>query len=145
MNSDRELLNYLIENIDMGIEALDALIKNLEKTDNKIRSNVLKSHEEYKSFSKRCNKLRKKYGAKPAKNNLMASIMTKMGTDMEFKRDNSDSKIAETLIQGYNMGLIDITKKLKMYKDDASKEIVKLAEEYETMMKKGIEDIKGFL
>ena len=50
MVGDKELLNYLIENMNMGIEALEALSKNLEKTDNKIKSHVLKSLDEYKKF-----------------------------------------------------------------------------------------------
>ena len=145
MVGDKELLNYLIENIDMGIVALNALKKNLENTDNKIKSNVLKSLEEYKKFSKKCNKLRKTYKAEPAKSGFIAKIMTEIGTNTEFKRDNSDSKIAETLIQGYNMGIIDITKKIKMYNKDTSKEVMNLAKEYLHMMEKGLKDVKGFL
>ena len=71
--------------------------------------------------------------------------MTKMGTNTEFKRDNSDSKIAETLIQGYNMGILDITKKINQYKGDASSNVMNLSIEYKKMMEKGIKDIKGFL
>ena len=96
MSGDKELLNYLSENIDMGIEALEVLIKNLEKTDNKIKSNVLKSMEEYRKFQKKCNKLRKEMKSEPAKSNFWASFMTRMGTNMEFKRDNSDSKMTYT-------------------------------------------------
>ena len=145
MVGDKELLNYLIENMNMGIEALEALSKNLEKTDNKIKSHVLKSLDEYKKFYKKCNKMRKEVKSKPAKSSLMAILMTKMGTNMEFKKDNSDTKIADTLIQGYNMGIIDITKKINMYEADASKEVMRLAKEYKKMMEKGIKDVKGFL
>lgn len=145
MVGDKELLNYLYENIDMGITALEALKKNLEGTDNKIKSNVLKSLEVYKDFFKRCNKMRKTYKVTPTKSGIIAKMMTEMGTNAEFKRDNSDSKIAETLIQGYNMGILNITKKMKAYKDDTSKEVMKLCKEYKEMMETGIKDIKGFL
>lgn len=145
MVGDIELLNYLYENIDMGITALEALKKNLANTDNKIKSNVLKSLEEYKKFYKKCNKLRKSVKATPAKSGIIAKFMTEMGTNAEFKRDNSDSKIAETLIQGYNMGILDITKKIKMYKNDTSKEVMHLAKDYLAMMETGIKDVKGFL
>ena len=145
MVGDKELLVCLLDNINMGIEALESLIKNLENTDNKIKSNVAKSLEEYKTFYKKCNKLCKKIKCKPAKPNILKTLMTKMGTNTEFKRDNSDSKIAETLIQGYNMGILDITKKINQYKGDASSDVMNLSIEYKKMMEKGIKDIKGFL
>jgi len=145
MTGDKELLNYMIENINMGLEALESLTKNLENTDNKIKSNVLKSLDVYKNFYQKCDIMRKQVKCEPAKKGLIATMMTKMGTNMEFRRDNSDSKIAETLIQGYNMGILDITKKMKMYKNDTSRDVMELAEEYKKMMEQGIEDIKGFL
>lgn len=145
MAGDKELLNYIYENVDMGLSALKTLQKNLEHTDNKIKSNVLKSLEVYKEYKKKCEKLLKKLKITPTKGNIIASIMTKMGTTTEFMRDNSDSKIAETLIQGYNMGIIDIDKKLNRYKGDTSKNVRSLALEYKKMMETGIKDIKGFL
>lgn len=145
MTGDKEILSYLNENINMGIEALESLMKMLESTDNKIRSNVAKSLDAYKCFYKECEELLRDIDVKPKKSNLMAVLMSKMGTKTEFMKDNSDSKIAETLIQGYNMGIIDITKKLKKYKNDVSKDVQKLCESYKDMMNKGIKDIKGFL
>lgn len=145
MNGDKELLIYMAENIDMGIEALESMIKQLEKTDNKIKSNVSKSLEMYKAFSKKCKKYLKDVKLSPSKDNLFSVIMAKMGTKMEFMKDNSDSKLADTLIQGYNMGIIDITKKMNKYKDETSKEVMKLAMEYKQMMQEGIENVKGFL
>lgn len=145
MVGDKELLNYIYENIDMGLKALNTLKNKLDHTDNKIKSHVLKGQEIYKEFLKRCNKLRKKIGATTPKSNIFASIMTKMGTSSEFKRDNSDSKIAEMLIQGYTMGLIDIEKKINAYKKDTSKNVMKLCEEYKKIMNNGIRDVEGFL
>lgn len=145
MSGDKELLNYIYKNIDMGIKALKTLESNLQHTDNKIKSNVLKSLEIYKEYKKKCEKSLKKLKVTPTKSNIIASIMTKMGTTTEFMRDNSDSKIADTLIQGYNMGIIDIDKKLNRYKGDISHNVRTLALEYKKMMQTGIKDIKGFL
>lgn len=143
MNGDKELIQYMQESIDMGIEALETLAKNLESTDNKIKSNVLKALESYKDFYKKCSAYSD--GGPVKKGNLLSVIMAKMGTTAEFMKDNSDSKIADTLIQGYNMGIIDITKKIKKYKGEISKDILKLANEYKDMQEKAIRDVKGFL
>ena len=145
MTGDKELLNYIYENVDMGLQALNALEKNLKHTDNKIKSNVTKSLEIYKEYKKKCERMLKKLKVTPTKGNIIASIMTKMGTTTEFMRDNSDSKLADTLIQGYNMGIIDIDKKLNRYKGDISHSVRNLALEYKKMMQTGIKDIKGFL
>lgn len=64
---------------------------------------------------------------------------------MEFMKDNSDSKVADTLIQGYNMGVIEVTKKIKKFKGKASKEVINLLEDYKKMLENSIKDIKGFL
>lgn len=144
MTGDKELIGYLKENVTMGLEALKTLSKKLESTDNKIKSHVDKALECYKEFKGKCDQFGSIEPPKK-KSNLFAILMTKMGTNTEFMRDNSDAKIADTLIQGYNMGLIDITKKLHKYEKDTSRDVVKLAKDYENMMKQGIKDIKGFL
>ncbi len=143
MNGDKELIAYMQESIDMGIEALETLAKNLESTDNKIKSNVLKALESYREFQKKSSVFTD--GEQIKKGNLISVIMAKMGTKSEFLKDNSDSKIADTLIQGYNMGIIDITKKMKKYKGEISKDVLKLANEYKEMQEKAIRDVKGFL
>ena len=145
MTGDKELLEYMKENIDAGLEALVTLDKNLEETDNKIKSNVDKALCCFREFKVKNEALLLSMDSKPKRTNLMTLLMTKMGSKAEFMRDNSDSKIAETLIQGYNMGIIDITKKLNKYKGDVSKEVLKLANDYKDMMKTGIKDIKKFL
>lgn len=144
MEKDNELLACLDENVNMGLEALKTLEFKLKSTDNKIKSNVEKAYKEYQKFAIRLEKMsiEKK---PPKKTNLISLIMSKMGTNIEFMKDNSDSKIAELLIQGYNMGLIDITKKLKKYEGDCNKETVEIAKDYEKMIQIAIEDVKGFL
>lgn len=145
MTGDKEILEYINQNITIGLEALKTLSKNLESTDNKIKSNIDKSLEVYTEFLHRCNAMIDEPNVPLKQGNLISVIMAKIGSKREFMKDNSDSKIADTLIQGYNMGIIDITKKMKKYKKDISKEVLKLAEDYKKMMETGIKDIKGFL
>lgn len=145
MAKDEEFLMYLNENLTTGLEALETLSKNLESTENKIKSNVDKAIQEYLKFQRRCKGLIKGDIKPMKKGNLFSVIMAKMGTHKEFMRDNSDAKLADTLIQGYNMGILDMTKKLSKYKGELSKEVVDLAESYKSMMETAIKDVKGFL
>ena len=145
MTADIELLQYLNENMEMGLEALETIAKCLESTDNKIKSCVDKAYKEYKNFQKKCKVMLTSEDVTPKKGNLFSILMAKMGSKAEFLKDNSDAKIADTLIHGYNMGLIDVTKKLKKYKGDISKEVETLGEEYKAMMEQNIKEVKGFL
>ena len=64
---------------------------------------------------------------------------------MEFMKDNSDSKIADILIRGFTMGNIDIDKKIEKYKDDADKEILKMAKELKRFGEINIELLQPYL
>lgn len=145
MTGEKELLSYLDENIRMGLEALTTLSKQLEKTDNKIKSAVCESLREYKDYERKCKVLLGDDAKKVKQGNLISVIMTKMGSNAEFAKDNSDSHIADMLIQGYNMGIIDITKKLKKYKKELSEDAMALATDYRDMMEKRIEAMKEYL
>lgn len=145
MVGDKEVLLEIFKGSEMGMSSLDVLINELEKTDNKIKSNVYKAKKQYETFYKKSKKLLKSYKINPERPSVMSKTMSKIGSKMEFMRDNSDSKIAETLVQGYEMGLISIRKKTDSFKKEISKDIFKLATDYEKMMENGLSDIKGFL
>lgn len=145
MTGEKELLVYLKDNIKMGKEALCTLSRLLEKTDNKIKGAVDEALKEYKKYEKKCKSLLEDDVKADKQGNLISVIMNKMGSTSEFKKDNSDSHIADMLIQGYNMGIIDITKKLKKYKNELSSETIELSESYRDMMERRIEVMKEYL
>lgn len=145
MTGEKELLTYIDENIHMGLEALTTLEKQLEKTDNKIKSAVSESLGEYKKFEHKCKALLGESDNKKRQGNLFQVIMSKMSANQEFAKDNSDTHIADMLIQGYNMGIIDITKKLKKYKKEITNEVFEFAVDYREMMERRVEEMKEFL
>ena len=75
----------------------------------------------------------------------MADISSTIGMNMEFMKDNSDAKIADMLIRGFTMGNIEIDKKIDKFKDDADKEIIKLAKELKKFGEENIELLKPYL
>ena len=60
-------------------------------------------------------------------------------------KDNSDSKIADILIRGFTMGNIEIDKKIDRFKDDADKDIIKLAKDLKKFGEINIELLKPYL
>ena len=60
-------------------------------------------------------------------------------------KDNSDSRVADMIIKGLNMGVIDLGKKIEDFKDKADKNTLSLAKRMKEMQAKEIEALKKFL
>lgn len=69
--------------------------------------------------------------------------MTWYGVEMKTLMDNSSSKIAELLLQGTNMGIIE-GRKLLNHKN-TNKEIHALIQKYVDMQEDAVEKLKTFL
>ncbi len=145
MNSNElEIVKELSKNIEMGVETLETLSKKMENTDNKIALIIDRELENFTNFQSRLQKLCEDE-IKKDKINLASVIMAKMETNKEFMKDNSDAKLADSLIQGYSMGLIKITKIEKKYKGEIGKDLEKFIKDYKSALEVGIENVKKFL
>ena len=63
---------------------------------------------------------------------------------MKLMTDHSDSKIAELLLQGTNMGIIE-GKKLLNHKENLDKEVEEILKEYIEMQENSVEIYKQYL
>ena len=145
MNENNELLMYIYKNADMGVKSTTKLIRLLNTRDNKIKKVVEGELKGYENFLKRAKVLLKKHKVSPKGTSLVAEISSSITMDMEFMKDNSDAKIADILIRGFTMGNIDIDKKIEKYKEDADKEILKLAKELKRFGEINIELLQPYL
>ena len=69
----------------------------------------------------------------------MNKAMTWSQIEMKTMNDHSDSKIAELLLQGTNMGIIEGRRLLN------NKEVKNLIQEYVTMREDSVENLKKYL
>ena len=146
MNENNELLTYIYQNAKMGVTSCTDLIRILNGKDNKIKKIVEGELKGYENFVKKAEKLLKENKIEqPKDKGMITDLMTKMGMNMELMKDNSDSRIADMLIKGFTMGNIDIQKKIDRFKDDADKEILKLAKELLEFGKVNIDLLKPYL
>jgi len=145
MDENNELLMYIYKNADMGVKSTTKLIRLLNTRDNKIKKVVEGELKGYENFLKRAKALLKKHKVSPKGTSLVAEISSSITMDMEFMKDNSDAKIADILIRGFTMGNIDIDKKIEKYKEDADKEILKLAKELKRFGEINIELLQPYL
>ncbi|MBQ2639318.1 MAG: hypothetical protein IJF92_00930 [Bacilli bacterium] len=129
----------------MGMDAVDFLLEKVE--DESLNKLLTRSYNDYKEISEEANGLYKNYkddkDEEPHETNIMTKAMTWSGVEMKTFNDRSNSKIAEIMLQGVNMGVIEGRKLLNNKKID--KEINKLISKFVDMQEKLVEDLKKFL
>ena len=145
MNENNELLMFIYKNADMGVKSTTKLIKLLNTRDNKIKNVVEGELKGYENFLKKSKQLLKQNKVTPKGSGIIADISSSVAMDMEFMNDNSDAKIADILIRGFTMGNIEIDKKIEKFKEDADKNILKLAKELKRFGEINIELLKPYL
>lgn len=145
MNENNELLLYVYENCKMGCDTLTTLIRTIQSKDNKIKQLLESELKEFEKYIKESEKLLKKNKVEPKEKSMMASIGSYMGIKIEMIKDNSDAKIADMLVKGMTMGIVDITKKLDNLKEEADKNVKKLAEKLKDYEQSEIKKLKEFL
>ena len=112
MNENNELLMYIYKNADMGVKSTTKLIRLINNSDNKIKKVVEGELKGYENFLKKSKTLLKKNKVSPQGTSIITDITSSIALNMEFMKDNSDSKIADILIRGFTMGNLEIDKKI---------------------------------
>ncbi|WP_290773203.1 hypothetical protein [Anaerofustis sp.] len=142
MDNSIRLLEFIFKNAKMGSTTIEDLIDINE--DLKFREELIHEKETYDDFIKKANKLMKKMGKEVKDlsyfNELQSYIMIKM----ETLKDKSCEHIAGMLMQGSTMGIVQITKKLREYKD-SDREVVKLAKRLLEIEEENFFELKKYL
>lgn len=145
MDSNNELLQYIYEDAEMGAFTLNQLLKDLNDKDNHIKSSLEEILKDYEKYQKIAEERLTKNDVKPKSSGLVAKMGSTMGIKKEVIHDNSDSSIADMVIQGLTMGTTDIEKRIKQFDDKTDKENQKLAEEVLEFETNAIDKLKAYL
>lgn len=126
----------------MGMDAISFVLDKVE--DEEFKKEIEREKNEYHLIEERIEKIYHKYDkGKPHETNAFTKAMTWSGIEMKTLTDNSNSKIAELLLQGVNMGIIEGRKILNQKK--INKEVEKIVSDYVTMQEENIEILKKYL
>ena len=129
----------------MALDSLTILIKKINKKDNKIKKIVEGIIKGYENYLKKVKDYMDDNNYDIKGKSLLSKVGAYFGVNMEVMKDNSDSRIADMLIQGLTMGVLSVTKKIDSYKGDADKEILKLANEFKDFQQEAINMLKKYL
>lgn len=126
----------------MGMDAINFI---LDKVENHTFKEVIqKQYDDYHRIEEDIEKIYHKYDdGKPHETNAFTKAMTWSGINMKMVMDSSDSKIAELLLQGTNMGIIEGRKILNEKK--LSHEVRDIISRYVKMQEESVEILKKYL
>ena len=126
----------------MGQDAIHYILDKVENDDLKKELDI--QYNKYKEISEKINNLYPEYSDKnPHETTAMNKAMTWYGIEMKTLMDTSTSKIAELLLQGTNMGIIEGRRLLNHKGTDP--EVHKIVEDYVSMQEDAVEKLKQFL
>ena len=142
---EKEDINALDEIHKGAYMGMDAVNFVLDKVESKELEDVLhKQHNQYKDIARRIEDIYPKYNdGEPHKTSMMNKAMTWYGIEMKTMTDKSDSKIAELLLNGVNMGIIEGRKILN--KKNLNKEVDEIVSTYVEMQETAVEVLKDYL
>ncbi len=145
MKEKNELILHIYQDAEMACFTINKLMSDLKEKDNKIKKIVGDIHKDYEVWRQKTKNILQKENAEISENPLIAKFMASMSIKREVISDNSDSAIADMLIQGISMGSIDMNKKISAYKDEVSKDDLNMAKEFLKFQEKTIEHLKEYL
>ena len=139
---DINALDEIHKGACMGIDAIDVIIDKVE--DKKFIQELKREYKNYQEIQKRIESVYPKYDdGEPHETSGLNKMMTTMNIDMKTMNDTSNSKIAELLLKGVNMGIIEGKRILN--KKEINEEVNKIVEDYVNMQEESVEILKEYL
>jgi hypothetical protein len=145
MDKNHEFINAMYQDASMALDSLTMLINKLKSRDNKIKEvveNCIKGYEKHLKIIK-CYMKQNNYEINSVP--LINKMGAYMGINMEVMRDNSDSRMADMLIQGFTMGVLNTSKNINKYKGEVNKDIISIANDFLKHQEESIEKLKKYL
>ncbi len=145
MEEKFEVLEQVHHDACMAAYTIEKLMEKLKDKDNKIKAYIEEILKEYQEFEEESRKILEENNKQVSTPSMMAKMGSTMGITKEVNKDNSDSSMADMLIQGISMGSLEIEKKLKQYEEELDKEHKSIAKKFLKFQEKTIDHLKKYL
>ncbi|MCI9063270.1 MAG: hypothetical protein HFJ17_01520 [Clostridia bacterium] len=143
-NNNLNVLDEVNKGSTMGMDAIEFVLKKVEDEDFKETLDL--EYNKYKDISRRANNLYENYNVEkePHETSGMNKVMTWWGVQMKTMTDQSNSNIAELLLNGTNMGIIE-GRRLLNQNPHIDKDIKSLLNDFVKMQEDSVEKLKTYL
>lgn len=136
------VLDELNKGACMGVDAIHFIMDKVK--DEALKEELRVQYGKYKEITNRICELYPEYSEKePHETSTMNKVMTWYGIEMKTMMDDTTSKLAELLMQGTNMGIIEGRRLLNNNEPDP--DVREILEDYVEMQEAAVENLKKFL
>lgn len=142
MTGNAELLNYIYQNAQMGVDTIGHLREIVQ--DSEFRKHLDAQYQGYQDFHREAKEKLNSSGFDEKGLNALEKLRTYLTINLETLSDKSVSHIAEMMMIGSNMGIVNAIKNIKKYKD-AEPDILLLMEKLERFEEDNLQQLKKFL
>ena len=139
---DKKLLTRIYQDAKVGTLGSDEVLQKC--TDEKFKELISRQTSSYEKIAKECEAIAKENEIKLPDNSFFKKIKQTVMINFSLFFDGSDRHIAEMMITGTTMGIIDAIKSLYDL-SNADEEIVKIGKKLQSMQEKYVEDLKVYL
>ncbi|MCI8482430.1 MAG: hypothetical protein HFJ27_05130 [Clostridia bacterium] len=141
-NTNLYVLNEVHKGAKMGMDSISTVSKKVSEPN--FKDNLSFQYNQYGDILDSVNEIYKKYGDIPYDNNLMTDAMAWTGIQMNTLTDKSNSHIADMLIQGVTMGIIE-GRKLLNQNPNIEQDVRQVLNTFIKMQENNVEKLKTFL
>ena len=142
MNGNTEMLNFIYQNSEMGVNTLGQIVELVKEPG--FKRQLTSQLAEYEKINTEAKEMLNKHGCEEKGINSFDKIKTYLMINIQTLTDKSASHISEMLIIGSNMGVIDAVKNIHKYLE-AEKDIVKLMQRLLKFEQENIKQLTEFL
>ena len=142
MDNNRYILNELNKGLKMGMDSISNVSEKVQ--DDRFKQDLKYQYDEYNKILNEVNDELTNYDDFPKDLNPMQKAMGWMGVEMNTLTDKSNSKIAELMIQGTNMGIIEGVKLLN-HNPDTEQHIKDILNKFIDFQQNNVEQLKKYL
>ena len=142
MDSPGYILNEINKGIKMGMDSISTVSEKVSEPN--FKDNLSFQYTQYGDILDSVNEIYKKYGEIPKDDNPMTEVMAWTGIQMNTITDKSNSHIADMLIQGTTMGIIE-GRKLLNQNPNVDQEVKQVLNTFVEMQENNVEKLKTFL
>lgn len=141
-NQNENLLEEIYHATKMGLEATQVILPKVKDDD--LKDDVRMQRDCYEDFADKSEKMLKKSGKMPEEKSAMKKATLWGAIQLNTLADTTTEHIAEIMINGTTMGIVDMTKKLNDL-DDSDAGAKKLALDYIKSEEEHIDALKKHL
>lgn len=141
-NINISILDKIHKGAKMGMDSISFISEKI--SDENLKDNLSFQYNQYSDVLNSVNDIYQKYGDIPNNKNVMDQTMAWTGIQMNTITDKSNSHIADMLIQGSTMGIVE-GRKLLNQNPNADNQIKQILNNFVKLQENNIEKLKTFL